>query len=428
MRSWRDVSASWVRPSVIASLLLLSASPIHFRTARAQQSTCTTGTACASTCSIPLATNKLVAGSTYGVCAESTVTGHANAAALQSAISRTVNGWNAALSSIPSASRPAFEVNCTSTRQVKVRLGDVPGDDNARAVLNSDNGGGTITVEPGLADHLDADSASAVFGHETGHLVGLGNATSANGCSQADTLMFKPVDLTQPFSCAPSDCDKNRASQQYNPPPEESCPNPGECQNWNTVDCRCEDEVLNFQDKGVSPIILALNSSAYRLVGPSQGVDFDLDADGLLDRIGWTRANDMVGFLALDRNRNGLIDNGRELFGNYTPLEGDSTAAHGFDALSYWDAPSAGGNADGWIADTDLVWRHLLIWVDLNHDGISQPGELHPLSTFNITRISTSAFPERRRDAFANEFRLRGQFIIDGHPRWAYDVYFAVVR
>ena len=132
--------------------------------------------------------------------------------------------------------------------------------------------------------------------------------------------------------------------------------------------------------------------------------------------------------MVLDRNHNGIIDNGREMFGNFTPLEGDQIAGNGFQALAFWDRPESGGNGDGWIDSSDAVWPNLRICIDFNHDGFSQPEELFLLSAFNITRISTTAFPEMRRDRFGNLFRLRGQFIIDGHPRWAFDVFFAVAR
>ena len=112
------------------------------------------------------------------------------------------------------------------------------------------------------------------------------------------------------------------------------------------------------------------------------------------------------------------------MFGNYTPLEGDATAQHGFQTLAAWDTAAAGGNGDGWIDASDGVWQSLQVWVDSKHDGFSQPDELYPLSDFGITGISTVAWPEMRRDRYGNLFRFRGQFVINGQPRWAYDVFF----
>ncbi|MGH9814781.1 MAG: hypothetical protein ACRD5F_00975 [Candidatus Acidiferrales bacterium] len=165
-------------------------------------------------------------------------------------------------------------------------------------------------------------------------------------------------------------------------------------------------------------------SSRYKLTSLEGGVRFDLDSDGSAEQISWTRADESVAFLVLDRNSNGLIDNGREMFGNFTPLEGDATAAHGFEALATWDAPSAGGNGDGWIDPSDSVWIGLQLWVDSNHNGISEPAELFSLATYEVSRISIQAYAEERRDQHGNTFRFRGQFIIGGRPRWAYDVFF----
>ena len=116
----------------------------------------------------------------------------------------------------------------------------------------------------------------------------------------------------------------------------------------------------------------------------------------------------------LDRNHNGLIDNGRELFGNFTPVEGDELADTGFQALAFWDDPSALGNGNGWIDPGDAVWPSLQLWIDANHDGVSQPDELYPPAAFGISAISTFSHTERRRDRFGNLFYLRGVFIIQG--------------
>jgi hypothetical protein len=133
----------------------------------------------------------------------------------------------------------------------------------------------------------------------------------------------------------------------------------------------------------------------------------------------------MVGFLALDRNQNGVIDNGQELFGNFTPLGPNETALDGFEALTWFDRPDAGGNGDGWIDSRDSIWPSLRVWIDLNHDGFSQPDELFTLPELSIAGISTTASSEMRRDAFGNLFRLRSQFVINGHPRVCYDVFLA---
>jgi hypothetical protein len=172
-----------------------------------------------------------------------------------------------------------------------------------------------------------------------------------------------------------------------------------------------------------SPIIINLSNGPYQLSGRNQPVSFDIDANGTLDRIGWTAAGAPMAFLALDRNGNGTIDSGAELFGNHTPLR-SGVAANGFDALAQYDA-----NGDGIIDGSDPIWPSLLLWTDLNHDGISQPSELALMSTSTVTAIGLDYHWTGRRDQSGNIFRYQSRVWIDSGgkhatPRPVYDVYF----
>jgi len=393
-----------------------------------QQGTCSTNPAeCNPACTPGTLGTRLDArpnNEPYHICFHSSVNSLSNFSNLSSGMGGSTTNWNNVQQSMPNMPRFALDITTTTQCNIEVRA------DQGVQTARWDSSTQQILVNPTSAQSWSANEARHIFTHELGHGLGLANVPASTGCSQSDTIMFETIDPTQNFSCSPTECDKTAVQNQYNPPPPPpSCAPAPECQSWDPDTCLCQDEILNFQDKGVSPILMAVgHSSDYGLVGPLVGVLFDLDADGVRDRVGWTEAGTAVAFLALDRNHNGLVDNGRELFGNYTPLEGDQTAQHGFEALAAWDEPAAGGNGDGWIDAADAVWPSLQVWIDSNHDGFSQPEELNSLATFDITKISTTAFSERRRDQFGNEFRLRGTFIISGHPRWAYDVFFAVVR
>ncbi len=145
-----------------------------------------------------------------------------------------------------------------------------------------------------------------------------------------------------------------------------------------------------------SPIILALDEGRYALTSVSDGVQFDIRNDGRPVQIAWTSSVSNV-LLAMDRDRNGSIDDGAELFGNHTPLLSGSTASHGFEALAELD-----DNVDGVIDALDPAWANLLLWADMDHDGVSAPRELQPITASDVTAIGTTPVLVGRKDRFGN--------------------------
>jgi len=112
------------------------------------------------------------------------------------------------------------------------------------------------------------------------------------------------------------------------------------------------------------PLVLDLDGDGIETVGDDAEILFDHTADGLKKGTGWVAADD--GMLVLDRNENGTIDTGRELFGDNTLLADGEKARDGFEALKDFDV-----NDDGIIDASDDIFEQLQVWQDGNQDGIS---------------------------------------------------------
>lgn len=174
-----------------------------------------------------------------------------------------------------------------------------------------------------------------------------------------------------------------------------------------------------------SPILISFDQHEIRLTAPD--VLFDLAADGQPNTSSWTDPTANVGFLAIDLNANGLIDTGRELFGN-AMLIGGRRAANGFQALAWYDETSHGGDGDGVISPNDQIFSALLVWFDRNHNGRTDGGELVPAASTGLVEISVAAQWSGKRDEYGNRFAYRSPVSIDApgpSKRFAYDVYLA---
>lgn len=162
----------------------------------------------------------------------------------------------------------------------------------------------------------------------------------------------------------------------------------------------------------VSPLLIDNDGDGFHLTNVADGVLFDIDADGIPDQVAWTRADSGDAWLALDRNGNGLIDDGSELFGNHSPAYPNQRllrAENGFAALEFLQGPDFGQSlADRLMDSRDGMFGKLLLWTDANHNGISEPDELQPAAAAGLLSIGLDYEDHKRRDQHGNRFRLRG--------------------
>ena len=156
-----------------------------------------------------------------------------------------------------------------------------------------------------------------------------------------------------------------------------------------------------------SPIIVDIGEEGFHLTSAQGGVPFDIAGTGHPVQIAWTNQYFRNAFLALP-GPDGLVHNGKELFGNFTP-QPPSDHPNGFLALAEFDKLENGGNEDGVIDDKDAVFSRLRLWIDKNHDGICQPNELHTLSELGVSSISLKYHLSRLKDQYGNLFRYRSR-------------------
>lgn len=171
-------------------------------------------------------------------------------------------------------------------------------------------------------------------------------------------------------------------------------------------------DIFESAEINASPLVLDLDGDGIELISlnSSDAVYWDIDLDGFSEATGWASPDD--GFLVVDINDNGIIDDSSELFGDQTGFE------NGFLALKEYDS-----NGDNLITNADAMWSDLLIWKDLNGDGISQANELSSLDNLLITEIDLG-YTDVSTIVAGNSIYQESTFTIDGNSRDIADVYF----
>lgn len=151
----------------------------------------------------------------------------------------------------------------------------------------------------------------------------------------------------------------------------------------NGPQCQCNTPlVLSFDDRPVTFTAEAMGS-------------FDLTRDGVCHASDWPTGK--TPWLALDRNGDGAINDGGELFGSATKLAGGGFAQNGFEALRELD-----DNHDGVFDARDAAFAKVVVWTDRDLDRQSAPRELQSLAESGVTAIDLHDRRETRCDARGN--------------------------
>ncbi|HEU4710557.1 MAG TPA: hypothetical protein VFS76_03285 [Pyrinomonadaceae bacterium] len=282
------------------------------------------------------------------------------------------------------------------------------------------------------------DTFTSLGTHEIGHSFNLNNCTAL--CTP-DSVMGGTIDVS-----GPGVCDIQKVRELYCPTPcPESC-DFNAC--WNCVPADpctypitgCPSGYSRQTDTGErggnptgccepgSPVLIDVSGNGFNLSSAENGVIFDIFGDGIPLRFAWTSPGSDDAWLALDRNGNGTIDDGTELFGNFSPQPSppQGEGRNGFLALAKYDKTANGGNNDGKITSFDSIFPSLRLWQDVNHNGISEASELKPLNLVGLSSIELDYKMAKTTDEFGNRFRYRAK-VTDLHPaqmgRWAWDVF-----
>lgn len=249
------------------------------------------------------------------------------------------------------------------------------------------------------------DPIADALAHELGHVLGLNDVSANANCYGSIMGGRGPggVRTVTAADCAVADeawvTTQDRVDQCNS-----TC--------WTTCDAnmQCPQGTLHW-DGGTDwfdPLVFDLDGDGIETTSSDDPVIFDLDADGTPERLSWVGPTDA--FLWTDLNGNNRIDDGSELFGIGTILPDGAKARHGYEALAMYDLVSRGGDENGRIDAGDKIWNRLRLWLDANHNGVSDAGEAMPIHRYGVESIRLDWMPVRWIDAYGTLHLLRGTY------------------
>lgn len=253
-----------------------------------------------------------------------------------------------------------------------------------------------------FAENVDADPGTYAF--------------IGNNCTDFVRDALRVGDVPHPLGLGPDPASLIPREERYPADLPSSDPFPP-AEDWANDYDDASDAV-----QPTSPIVLDLDGDGIETTDVALGPYFDHDSNGFAERTGWISRDD--GFLARDLNGDGLINNGRELFGNHTLLGNGATASGGYQALNELD-----GNGDGMINAADSSFSSLVVWRDLDFDGYSDANEISSLTALNIQSIRTTYLNNNFTDPYGNVHAQVSDFTrTDGSIGATADVWFKTNR
>ncbi|MFA6539941.1 MAG: hypothetical protein WCV63_11225, partial [Negativicutes bacterium] len=168
-------------------------------------------------------------------------------------------------------------------------------------------------------------------------------------------------------TCTAKDCDA--CGKHSGPKPDE--PSPDDDDAWKRI--------LALAPLRRDPIALDLDGDGVEFI--KNGAYFDYDNNKFAEKATWIGKDD--GWLALDKNGDGKIGDGSELFGEAMRKKDGTLAKDGFDALAEYD-----DNKDGKIDSSDAIYSQLRVWQDANGNGVTDAGELKSLTELGIKQLN----------------------------------------
>lgn len=203
--------------------------------------------------------------------------------------------------------------------------------------------------------------------------------------------------------CSPTSCPETASCNDYSPGvfPADPCMYP-------SGGCPSGYNQSNYCCYNATPIVIDALGQGFHITDVNHGVQFKFFPNKPPVQVSWTDAAFRNGWLALDRNGNGLIDDATELFGNLTS-QPQNPNRNGYIALAVFDDPQNGGNGNGLIDPGDTVYRRLRVWIDANHNGVSEPGELHRLRELGVFSIDLRYRLSKYVDPNGNQFRYQAR-------------------